>query len=164
MAERIAAFSDFYRAFVPTLIAFLRWQGARLPDAADIAQETMAKAYRSWERIEHPESWVRTVASREYARRIASLKEDPADDLLQTTPLLPLDFDVTAFEERHEVLQALELLPPRQRQIVAWTYDGYAPTEIGQLLGITPEAVRSSLLKARRTVAGFLARSRSDDD
>ncbi len=32
-----AAFSAFYRECVPTLVAFLVWQGAHLPDATDIA-------------------------------------------------------------------------------------------------------------------------------
>lgn len=40
-AERAddAAFSAFYREFTPTLVAWLIWQGARLPVAADVAQE-----------------------------------------------------------------------------------------------------------------------------
>lgn len=46
-----AAFSAFYREFTPTLVAWLIWQGARLPVAADVAQETMIKAYRNWSTI-----------------------------------------------------------------------------------------------------------------
>src|SRR6185437_14496095 len=44
-AARDAAFSAFYREFVPTLVASLTWHGARLADAADAAQDTMSKAY-----------------------------------------------------------------------------------------------------------------------
>ena len=51
-----AAFSAFYRRFVPTLVGFLVWQGARLPDAADLAQVTMSKAYRYWSTISEPEA------------------------------------------------------------------------------------------------------------
>lgn len=57
-------FSEFYRQFVPSLVAFLMWQGASLPDAADVAQETMIRAYRYWSTIDHPRAWARRVASR----------------------------------------------------------------------------------------------------
>jgi RNA polymerase sigma-70 factor (ECF subfamily) len=157
-AQQVAAFSDFYRAFVPTLVAFLVWQGARLADAADIAQDTMAEAYRAWHRIDRPEAWARRVASRAYARRIASIEEDPVDAVPDArSPLLPNDADPEAFIGRHEVLHLLTLLPPRQRQVMAWTFDGHSPTEIAEELTMTPGAVRASLSKARRALAAHLA-------
>jgi RNA polymerase sigma-70 factor (ECF subfamily) len=52
-----AAFSAFYRQFVPTLVGFLMWQGARLTDAADIVQDTMSEVYRYWSTIHEPEAW-----------------------------------------------------------------------------------------------------------
>jgi RNA polymerase sigma-70 factor (ECF subfamily) len=157
----VADFDDFYRGFVPTLVAFLLWLGARLPDAADITQETMIEAFKDWGRIEKPEAWARRVASRKYARRISipPITDHPVgevDDTVDGTPLLQPEADVAAFEERHEVLRILELLPPRQRQVMAWTFDGYKPAEIAKELKMRPEAVRSSLLKARRTLGGLL--------
>ncbi len=150
-----AAFSGFYREFIPTLVAFLVWQGARLSDAADIAQDTMIKLYRNWSTIRHREAWARRVASRELVRRFARVPEDPCPDPLEC-PLLPTPTNVEAWEQRHEVLRLLDQLPPRQRQVLAWTVDGYTPAEIAVELGIAPEAVRSSLLKARRTLARLL--------
>jgi RNA polymerase sigma factor (sigma-70 family) len=161
--QAATAFSAFYKAFVPTLVAFLLWQGARLHDATDIAQDTMDQAYQYWERIKNPHAWVRTVASRAYARRIASIEvENPVDEVPETS-LLPSCVDVTAFEERHDVLRLLALLPPRQRQVMAWTYDGFKPAEIAEILQIQPEAVRSSLQKARRTLAPHLAVAKKAD-
>jgi RNA polymerase sigma-70 factor (ECF subfamily) len=158
-----AAFSVFYTEFVPTLVAFLLWQGARLHDAADIAQDTMNEAYQRWESIEKPHAWTRTVASRAYARRIASIDvENPVDEVPEAN-LLPSYVDAAAFEERHVVLRLLALLPPRQRQVMAWTYDGYKPAEIAKELQIKPEAVRSTLRKARRTLARHLAVAKKAD-
>jgi RNA polymerase sigma factor (sigma-70 family) len=156
-------FNAFYQEFVPTLVAFLLWQGARLHDAADIAQDTMDQAYQYWERIENPHAWVRTVASRAYARRIASIDvENPVDEVPEAS-LLPSCVDVAAFEERHLVLRLLALLPPRQRQVMAWTYGGYKPAEIAKELQIQPAAVRSTLRKARRTLAHRLATAKKAD-
>jgi RNA polymerase sigma-70 factor (ECF subfamily) len=149
-------FEIFYRSFVKNLVGFLIWQGARLADAAEIAQETLQRAFRSWPTIDHPEAWCRRVASREYARRIATVNETPGRELAGG-PLLPASPSQTsAWEERQEVLRLLALLPWRQRQVMAWTFDGYEPTEIADELGISAEAVRSNLYKARKTLAEYL--------
>ncbi|WP_256790132.1 RNA polymerase sigma factor [Frankia sp. AvcI1] len=156
-------FEDFYQEFTPTLVAFLLWQGARLADAADIVQETMTTAYRRWTDIKHPRAWTRTVASREYVRRIASV-EDPVGDLSEVVVLLPANGDLAAFEQRHEVLRLLKLLPHRQRQVMAWAFLGYTPAETADELKISSDAVRSTLKLARRALAQHLAGGRSDDD
>jgi RNA polymerase sigma-70 factor (ECF subfamily) len=42
----VAEFTTFYKAALPRLVAFLRWQGASLPDAADCAQESFAACFQ----------------------------------------------------------------------------------------------------------------------
>lgn len=39
---------------------------------------------------------------------------------------------------------------------MAWTLDGYTPAQIADELQITAEAARSSLTRARRTLATYL--------
>lgn len=152
------AFSAFYRRFVPTLVGFLVWQGARLPDAADLAQVAMSEAYRYWSTIREPEAWVRRVASRALVRHIARVEpEDPAGEIPERSSLLRSLTNVTAWEQQHEVLRLLDLLPPRQRQVMAWTLEGYTPAEIAKELKIESDAVRSSLSKARKTLAQHLS-------
>lgn len=151
------AFSAFYRRFAPTLVGFLVWQGARLPDATDIAQATMSEAYRHWSTIREPEAWARRVASRALARHIARVEEDPAEEIPEYGSLLWSLTNVSAWEQQHEVLRLLDLLPLRQRQVMAWTLDGYTPAEIAQELKINSDAVRSSLSKARKALAQHLS-------
>jgi RNA polymerase sigma-70 factor (ECF subfamily) len=146
-----AAFTAFYRAETPGLARFLVWMGARLPDAADLAQETMIDVFNKWQTIEHPRAWTRRVASRKYLRRLAG-----TEDLVNTvdgSPLLPTRHDLTDWEQHREIRRLLALLPPRQRQVMAWTYDGYEPHQIAAELGISAEAVRSSLKLARHKLA-----------
>ena len=59
-------------------------------------------------------------------------------------------------QEQASVLALLRRLPPRQRQIMAWVYDGYTPKEIADLLGMEPNAVRASLHKAREALKACL--------
>ncbi|MEO7195638.1 MAG: sigma-70 family RNA polymerase sigma factor [Pseudonocardiaceae bacterium] len=156
-ADPVAAaeFSAFYKHSVPRLMAFLRWQGASVPDAADCVQEAMTQAHARWLTIRHPHAWCRRVASRLYAHQLASLEEPVADTDTAGSSLFAANTDWDAFEQRHEILRVLERLPLRQRQVMAWTYDGCTPTEIAEALKMTPEAVRGSLKKARTNLKAF---------
>ncbi|GAA1794556.1 sigma-70 family RNA polymerase sigma factor [Luedemannella flava] len=152
------SFPDFYREFTPKLVAFLLWQGASLVDAADVAQETMRRAFEYWHSIDQPTAWARRVSSREYARRMGSI-EDLVDEVPAESVLLP---DVTAATvvEKSLLLNLLRRLPPRQRQVMAWIYDGYTPAEVADELKMTPATVRSTLRAARQALVRFLREGR----
>ncbi|SFF53853.1 RNA polymerase sigma-70 factor, ECF subfamily [Actinacidiphila alni] len=156
-------FSAFYRAEVRALVVFLLHHGATLAVAADMAQEAMIQAHRYWATIRAPRAYVRTVAARALARKTASVLEDPVDDVPEPTSLLPRPDAYADWEDQHVTLALLRSLPPRQRQVLAWTLDGYTPTEIAEQLSMTPEAVRASLKKARLAAVHYLA-ARKDDD
>jgi RNA polymerase sigma factor (sigma-70 family) len=137
------------------LVVFLVWQGANFADAANIAQETMTAAYRRWSEIDHPKAWARTAASRQLARHIASIEEDPVEPP-EHNSLLPDSIDMRTWEQRHTILAALNHLSPRQRQVMAWTLDGYAPAEIASDLHISFDTVRANLTQGRRALTAYL--------
>ncbi|MFJ2774404.1 RNA polymerase sigma factor [Streptomyces sp. NPDC087300] len=145
-------FAAFYRETIHKLTGFLMQHGAPLPLAADIAQDTMIKAYQRWGGIHQPKAWVHAVASRALVRAAADVRERPLEQP-EPTSLLPAPDAFAQWELRHDTLQLLKKLPYRQRQIMAWTLSGYAPSEIAVQLQLTPEAVRASLKKARRALA-----------
>ncbi|WP_329348905.1 sigma-70 family RNA polymerase sigma factor [Streptomyces sp. NBC_01261] len=149
-------FSAFYRENTRQLVGFLVNQGATIPVAADIAQDTMLKAYQHWNHLRGPRAWAHTVASRELARRVASVEEDPVEQIPEPTSLLSDPDAIAEWEDRYDLLPLLRSLPPRQRQVLAWTLDDFTPREIAQQLRITPEAVRSNLVKARRAAAAYV--------
>jgi RNA polymerase sigma factor (sigma-70 family) len=157
-----AAFTAFYRRSAPRLVAFLCWHGARLPDAAECAQEALTQAFQRWSAIDHPYAWCRLVASRLYARRVASLEELTEDVETAGSPLIAPGTDIADFEQRHDFLRLLARLPARQRQVMAWTYDGATPTEIAAALGISPGSVRGSLKKARAALRTHLHDNRGE--
>lgn len=158
---RDAAFSAFYRTTTKPLVAFLIMQGATLTDAADIAQDTMIAAYRSWCAIDHPRPWAYRVASRALIRRILNSRDTPVEHPPEPSPLLRAT-DIDGWEQRHDIIRALAKLPHRQRQVMAWTLCGYTPTEIAEELRMTPGAVRQNLLLARRALITILARMDGD--
>ena len=158
--EYDAAFAEFYSQFMPSLVRFLRWQGARFADARDIAQDTMIQLYRHWPSVREHAAWARRVASRRWGRHIADgPHEQLVDDAAlerESAPSSQTSSDIHAIEQHYDVLRLLDKLPPRQRQIFAWTYEGYTPTEIAEELQLTSEAVRANLYKARRAVVAHM--------
>lgn len=165
----VEAFTAFHHVAAPKLMAFLIWNGASFPDAADCVQEALVQAYQQWPTLRHPHAWCRLVASRLYARHVATLLEDPSADLDSLEPgalgaaLIAPGTDLDALEHRHTVLELLDLLPPRQRQVMGWIYDGVTITEIADALQITPSAVSANLYKARATLRPYWRRSVGED-
>ncbi|MFK0201925.1 sigma-70 family RNA polymerase sigma factor [Streptomyces lavendulae] len=154
--EADAEFSAFYRATVRPLVAFLINQGAGIHTASDIAQETMTSAYRRWNDLHAPRAWAYKVASRAFVRRIADVAEDPVEEVPEPTSLLARPDAIAEWEARHRVLPLLRSLPPRQRQVLAWTLAGFTPGDFADQLGLPNETVRASLRKARRAAAAYL--------
>ncbi|MEW2553666.1 RNA polymerase sigma factor [Streptomyces zhihengii] len=150
------AFSAFYRTTVRSLVGFLANQGAGMHVAADIAQDTMLSAYERWDTIDQPRAWVHTVASRKLVRSIASCEEQPVEQVPEPTSLLANPDAIVTWEARHDLLPLLRSLPPRQRQVLAWALSGFTPGDIAEQLGMSDEAVRASLYKARRAVAAAI--------
>ncbi|RAO00729.1 RNA polymerase sigma factor [Micromonospora noduli] len=150
------AFSAFYRGFAIKLAGWLIWQGASEADAKDVVQETMHKAYRLWNTINNPEAWARVTASRAYAERLAKFDATPVEDIAEYASSTGGGCELAAADARQDIRMALRQLPMRQRQLLAWSFEGYTPTEIAEQLHMTPEAVRSSLYKARKRLEELL--------
>jgi DNA-directed RNA polymerase specialized sigma24 family protein len=151
-AAKNVEFTLFYSQERASLVGFLVVQGARPDVAAEIAHDAMTEAYRHWDIIDTPRSWVRTVAARAWWRqspkeRTEVPREDPPEPCAWLSPAASDEI-----ENRHTFLPLLRGLPKAQREVMAWTYDGYRPTEIAVLLSKTPEAVRSALRDARLTL------------
>jgi DNA-binding NarL/FixJ family response regulator len=81
LGPAVPSFPDFYRSQTRALVAFVMRLGAGAEEAADVAQETMAQAWQQWEEIAHHRAWVRTTAAREYLRRVAASRGEPATEI-----------------------------------------------------------------------------------
>ncbi|MGP3954051.1 RNA polymerase sigma factor [Streptomyces sp. 7N604] len=155
-SEMDEEFSAFYCSTVRLLVAFLINQGAAVHVAADIAHDTMTSAYRRWSELHTPRPWVYKVASRALVRKFAAIEEEPVQEVPEPTSLLARPDAIGEWETRHDTLPMLRSLPPRQRQVLAWTLAGFTPSDIAEHLGLPADTVRANLRKARRAAADYL--------
>jgi RNA polymerase sigma factor (sigma-70 family) len=149
-----AEFAAFYRAEMSAVVRHVMNQGAGEQEAVDAAQTAFVQAYQVWETISHPRAWLRTVATRAFLRSRPWNREIPADSSMIEGAAAGLVIGKVEFStEEQAVLEALAGLPHRQREAMAWHFDGFTPTEIAEMLGTSPAAVRQSLARARRNLA-----------
>jgi RNA polymerase sigma factor (sigma-70 family) len=156
---RDAEFAEFFRAEHKKLIRFVIAIGAGGDEAAEIAQVTFVKAFEGWDGIRAPRAWIRRVAVNELtAARRAARRETPQATLPDVPVPVSTVLAVELTEEARQVLEALRALPPRQRQVMAWIVDGFGAVEIARELGVSPESVRQSHVKARKNLGRFYGR------
>jgi RNA polymerase sigma factor (sigma-70 family) len=156
---RDVEFAQFFRAEHKKLIRFVIAIGASGDQAAEIAQVTFFKAFEGWDVIRAPRAWIRRVAVNELtAARLAARRETPQAALPDAPVPVSTALAVELTEEARQVIAALQALPPRQRQVMAWIIDGFSAAEIARELGVSPESVRQSHAKARKNLGRFYGR------
>ncbi len=135
---------EFYRRAYSVAYRLL---GCR-DDAADTAQEAMARAFMSWRRLAshpHPEAWVARVSAnlavdtwRKHSRERAK------QDRHKEHAGLPIEAGRDAsIADRVDLHRALASLPRRQRQVVLLRYVGdLSEQTVAETLGCSPGTVK----------------------
>lgn len=125
--------------------------GASRADAEDATQDAMVEAWQKWQSIEKPGAWVRTVAYHAYLRQVHA-RDRQAASLDESAHEPAVESDLSIFTDGQRVLQLLRALPPGQRTVAAFFYDGLTCEEIAELVGTPAATVRSQLRHARKAL------------
>lgn len=153
-----AGFEDWYRREFPGLLLFARRMGAGWQESFDLAQEACAKAYPRWDEIDEPRAYLRVAVRNAYFL----LQRRGSEELLGAAELLAAPDggglrQVEFHDQEVVIMAAIRRLPPQQREVMAWTVDGYRPTEIAEMLGKPAGTVRVNLHHARAALKRSLA-------
>ncbi|WP_171064135.1 RNA polymerase sigma factor [Actinomadura soli] len=159
--ERTDSFDDYYRSDLTTLIRFLMHLGASSEDAQEIAQEAMMAVLKTWRCVDEPQAYARAAAKTIFMRRIGKAKRDQDAAKRAWTPEQHRSPFVSFAAEAESVMQMLRMLPPEQREVMAWTIDGYTPSQIAKATNQNAATVRSHLRHARASMKNHLARHRN---
>jgi RNA polymerase sigma-70 factor, ECF subfamily len=151
-------FDGFFRAGHDPLLRFCWGLTTDREAARDVAQETMARAYRDWDRVgaagSNPDAWARTVALnlvRSQWRRsvtaaaVARGLAHPASSPNDAGPDVGLDVDLE---------RALRALPDRQREAVVLHHLLDLPVgECAALMEVGESTVKVHLQRGRAALA-----------
>jgi RNA polymerase sigma factor (sigma-70 family) len=149
-------FSEFYRTEFTALVGFvMKAVGATVHEGTDAAQAALTEAWAKWGTLFNPPAWVRTVAIRAYYRSVPS-GEVSLDRHPEALNLVAVDTPIELSERTAAAHALLELLPPAQRIVLAYSTDGFSDAEIAAELGKSPEAIRQNRHRARKTLKSLL--------
>jgi RNA polymerase sigma-70 factor (ECF subfamily) len=162
-AGNAGAFDEVYDAYRPRIFAFLLRMTRRRMIAEDLLDEAWLRLVRGAPRL-LPDTrlgpWLFTVARNLYwsYRRDALVEESSVPELLTLWPgstPWPSPFELAAAGElERRVEHALSTLSPQYREVVLLVgHEGLTPTEAAMVCGISPEALRQRLSRARAALA-----------
>ncbi|MEU1209095.1 RNA polymerase sigma factor [Nocardia sp. NPDC005825] len=149
-------FGEFYTRYRGRVLRFVRkiahtndLAESRL-DAEGVVQEAFEQAWRTWDKIEHPERWIFRVAAR-IVQKLARAEWAEQQRLRQRCPLR-LNFSVADTDPVHtsvvakQAMNRILTLPTNQR-IATYLHhvEGWKGSEIAALLEISPGTVASHI-------------------
>jgi RNA polymerase sigma-70 factor (ECF subfamily) len=143
-------------------------------DAEDLVQETLLKAYKSFDRFEegtNAKAWLFKIMTNTFIntyrakqKESASVSFDDIDDSYLQNQLSGLPMETGDPEKEffakildQDVVAAIEKLPDEFRMVVVLAlYEGFAYQEIADILGIQVGTVKSRLHRGRKILQKLL--------
>lgn len=161
-----SAFDELFGAWRPRLFAFLLRLSGRRDVAEDLLQETWVRlAYRAADLWEDTclGPWLFRVARNLYYSHLRSRNRDAgrlnevfAFHWPSTAPRTPLD-ELSAGERGRRLERAVAALPLIYREMILLVgVAGMTPSDAAAVAGLTPEAARKRLSRAREKLAGLM--------
>jgi RNA polymerase sigma-70 factor (ECF subfamily) len=162
-AGETGAFDEVYAVYRPRIFAFLLRMSRSRTLAEDLLDETWLRLVRHASSL-LPDTrlgpWLFTVARNLYwsYRRDSLVEETSAHELLSLWPSRspwPSPFDLAAASElERRIERALSQLSPNYREVLLLVgHEGLTPTDAAVICGISAEAMRQRLARARAALA-----------
>jgi len=160
-ASAFARLADTYKLPVYNLCYRMLGNG---PDAEDATQETFVRVYSKLHTF-RPErklvSWVLSIAAhycidRLRRRRAPIISLDDSPDGYEVASRLPEPEEMALRHEARDEVQALvaRLAPDYRAPLILHYWYGMTYNEIADIMGLTPQAVKTRLHRARQKLAG----------
>jgi RNA polymerase sigma-70 factor, ECF subfamily len=157
------AFTELVERYEGRLLRFVRRWASSEHDAEDITQDAFVEAWRCLHRYDDRwrfSTWLYTIASRRAASHFRRRKDSTSAmvESHEDSASLAPEHAMEAGENRSRMWQLAErLLSDEQRTALLLRYsEGMSASEIGQVLGKQPVAVRVMLFRARERLAAEL--------
>jgi RNA polymerase sigma-70 factor, ECF subfamily len=162
--ERDRRFTALCEPLRTDLFRFALWLSRSQQIAEDVVQETMLRAWRSFDSLKEDAAarhWLLTIARREHARLYERKRHETVniDELVQAeaSSLASKTENAAVEDDMRDVRQAiLELSQEYREPLVLQVLMGYSTEEIAQQMNLTQGAVLTRLFRARNQLRARL--------
>lgn len=154
-------FNRLYEQTSDDVLAYLVRRSRSMEDAADALAETYAAAWKKLDTLpdgDRARLWLFGAAQIELRKASSRARSDDGLVAQLANELVAANGHQLSTTDRDESLwQAVSQLPARDREILALTaWEGLAPRQIATVMGMSANAVRLRLKRARRTLRAVL--------
>ena len=165
MANRQAQFEALVQAYSADLYRYAVWLCHASDVAEELVQETFMRAWKALDSLHDSKAakaWLITILRRENARRFQ--RKRPEHELVDSLDPDQLHNEAGLDQiEDMNMQQALAKLDEAYREpLLLQVLGGYSCEEIGELLGLTAQAVRTRLFRARQKMRLYLTEESAD--
>lgn len=162
-ANRIA---DYIEAEIPFLRRMVRRWHREAADADDLVQETLLRALANahlWEPGTSMRAWLTTIMRNQFLTAMTrAARLQAASDVSSVSGSNGPTYPEVLLTLR-DLKRALKRLPEKQRSAVHLaSIEGKSYSEVARLMGLTPDAVRCHLARARRRLRKVVYASDKD--
>jgi RNA polymerase sigma factor (sigma-70 family) len=178
-SDKVAAFESIFKQYYSSLVGFFTNRGFLRMDSEDLAQETLLKVYRGYDRFRRGASdatWIFSIAINVLKNELRSKKAkkrygenislDTSNNLLREIEALGVPIGQSSplamvlRKEQEEVIQEVaQELPPKMRNSFVLYYSGkFSHDEIAEILGIESNTVKSHVAQAKEKLIEVVRR------
>ena len=131
-------------------------------DAEEVTSETFVHAYLKLDQLRKPSQfffWLKRIAQN---RSKNFLRDKPTETIpldlasAHTTAQIAPDVLLLKHELIDAIMEAIESLPPKDREVIRAHIDGLNHSQISEQLGISIEASKSRLYRVRKKITGYV--------
>ncbi len=158
----INSFEELIRLYQGKIFNFLSKMTASREDAEEITQEVFIKVYKNLYKYNNKWSfstWIYRIAINTLRSEYRKVKNAKAIDYYATIPELPAnfsDYPEIAYEmkeQRVEIIKLIDQLKEDQKTaLLLRCMQDFSFKEIGDILGITPDAAKMKIQRAKQTI------------
>lgn len=155
------AYAELYRKYYDRVYLICLSIVKNPQDAEELAQEMFVRAYFRLDQLRNPARffpWLRKMThnrSRNYAQRTKTkIIQIPFSETRRKSA--PPDDELLRQEVMDSIMEAIEALPARDREVIQARIDGLNHAEISERFGISVKASMTRLYRARRKLASHL--------
>lgn len=158
-------YDSFFRRVYRPLVGLAAVLTGRWPVAEDIAQEALAAAFRSWDRVsrlDDPDAWVKRVVANHsvslYRRSLTELRHTLSEGRNSTTP------DTTHLQSTELWAEVRRSVSRQQAIALALRYvDGLSLHEISNVMNCSVSTANTHLRRAHERLAAELGAEWKED-